>query len=152
MSDALGNWHRYADDIVSYYTGSHINAIRENLQEDLKRVEQWLASNRLILNHSKTKGLLFRTRQLSHQTLYCRSKERTWREWRNLILSGLCSAMNNRCNKVNKRPGLLVRIRSCLALKAADSVWGELSATSSRTLQRLENRAARIVLGRAGFF
>ena len=60
--------------------------------------------------------------------------------------------MNNRRNKVNKRPGNLARIRSCLALKAADSVWGELSATSSRTLQRLENRAARIVLGRAGLF
>ena len=72
--------------------------------------------------------------------------------------------MNNRFNKVNKRPA---RIRSCLALKAAkcvyntliesilyytDSVWGELSATSNTTLQRLENRAARIVLGRAGLF
>lgn len=75
--------------------------------------------------------------------------------------------MNNRFNKVNKRPGNLARIRSCLALKAAkcvyntliesilyytDSVWGELSAISSKTLQRLENRAARIVLGRAGLF
>ena len=75
--------------------------------------------------------------------------------------------MNNRFNKVNKRPGNLARIRSCLALKAAkcvyntliesilyytDSVWGELSATSNTTLQWLENRAARIVLGRAGLF
>ena len=31
----------YADDTV-IYSGSHVNAIRENLQEDLKRVEQWL--------------------------------------------------------------------------------------------------------------
>ena len=29
-----------------------------------------------------------------------------------------------------------------------DTVWGELSATSSKTLQRLQNRAARIVLRR----
>ena len=29
-----------------------------------------------------------------------------------------------------------------------DTVWGEPSATSSKTLQRLQNRAARIVLRR----
>ena len=67
------------------------------------------------------------------------------------------------CNKVNKRLGLLARIRSCLTLKAAkcvyitliepilcytDTVWGELSATSSKTLQRLQNREALIVLRR----
>ena len=54
----------YAEDTVIYYSRSHVNAIRENLQEDLKRVEQWLTSNRLILNQRKTKGLLFGTRQL----------------------------------------------------------------------------------------
>ena len=54
----------YADDTFIYYTGSHVNTIRKNLQEDLKRVEQWFSSNRLIFNHSKTKGLLFGTRQL----------------------------------------------------------------------------------------
>ena len=43
----------YADDTVICYSGSHVNAIRENLQEDLKRVEQWLTSNRLIHDVSK---------------------------------------------------------------------------------------------------
>ena len=67
------------------------------------------------------------------------------------------------CNKVNRRLELLARIRSCLTLRAAkcvfntriepilcytDTVWGELSATSSKTLQRLQNRVARIVLRR----
>ena len=57
------------------------------------------------------------------------------------------------CNKVNKCLGLLARIRSCRTLKAAkcvcntliepilcytDTVWGELSATSSKTLQRFK--------------
>ena len=67
------------------------------------------------------------------------------------------------CNKVNKRLGLLARIRSCLTLEAAkcvyntliepilcytDTVWGELCATSSQKLQCLENRAACIILRR----
>ena len=57
----------------------------------------------------------------------------------------------------------LARIRSCLTLKVAkclyntliepilcynDTAWGELSATSSKTLQRLQNRATRIILRR----
>ena len=55
------------------------------------------------------------------------------------------------CKKVNKRLGLLARIRSCLTLKAAkcvyntliepilsytDTAWGELSVGSSKSLQR----------------
>ena len=70
------------------------------------------------------------------------------------------------CNKVKRRLGLIERIRTCLSLKAAKCVcntlieqilcytgtaWGELSATSSKTLQWLQNRAARIILRRDSF-
>ena len=65
--------------------------------------------------------------------------------------------------KVNKRLGLLGRIRSCLTLKAAkyvynclvlpvlcytDTAWGELSVECKSRLQRLQNRAARIIVRR----
>ena len=67
------------------------------------------------------------------------------------------------CSKVNRRLGLIARIKYCLIHRAAkfvyntfiepilcytDTAWGELSATSSKTLQRLQNRATRIVLRR----
>ena len=69
----------YADDTVIYYSGSHVNAIRENLQEDLKRVAQRLTSNRLILNQEKLKD--YSSEQGNYckppQILYCRSKEKT---------------------------------------------------------------------------
>ena len=67
------------------------------------------------------------------------------------------------CDKVNKRLGLLGRIRSCLTLKAAkcaynclvlpvlcytDTAWGELSAECKSRLQRLHNRAARKIVRR----
>ena len=153
--------------------GSHVNTIRENLQEDLKRVEQWLTSNRLILNQRKTKGLLFGTRQLlqtsSDFVLQIQGEdiERVTKfNYLGVILDEQLNWKEHTdsiCNKVNKRLGLLARIRSCLTLKAAkcvyntliepilcytDTVWGELSATASQNLQRLQNRAARIVLRR----
>ena len=147
-----------ADDTVIYYSGSHVNAIRENLQEDLKRVEQWLMNNRLMLhvNQSKPKGLLFGTRQLlqtSNYVLQIQGKdiERVI-NYLGVILDEQLRCKENIdciCNKVNKRLGLVAQIRSCLTLKAAkcvnntltepilcytDTVWGELSATSSKTL------------------
>ena len=64
------------------------------------------------------------------------------------------------CVKVTKRLGLLSRIRNCLTKKASlcvfntliapvftyvDVVWSELSVECSTSLQRLQNRAARII-------
>ena len=68
------------------------------------------------------------------------------------------------CNKVNKRLGLLSRMRPFLTLKVAkcmynclvqpvfdytDTVWGGLSIGGSNNLQRLQNRAAHIIQRRA---
>ena len=48
----------YPDDTVIYYSGSHVNAIREKLQEDLKRVEQCLTSNRHIKSEQNKRATL----------------------------------------------------------------------------------------------
>ena len=65
------------------------------------------------------------------------------------------------CSKVNKRLGLLSRIRSCLTAKAAncvyrsviepvfnstDTAWGTISIGCGKNLQKLQNRASRIIL------
>ena len=66
-------------------------------------------------------------------------------------------------SKVGSRLGLLSRIRACLTLEAskqvytslvqplfdyADVAWGEISKGFCKELQRLQNRAARIILRR----
>ena len=63
--------------------------------------------------------------------------------------------------KVCKRLGLISRVRKCLTMKASkcvynvivqplfdyiDSAWGDLSEGCSQELQRLQNRAAHIIL------
>ena len=53
----------YADDTVIYFSDSSAEIIKQVLKNDLNNVEQWLASNRLVLNRSKTKWVLFGTRQ-----------------------------------------------------------------------------------------
>ena len=133
----------------------------------------WRRSNRLILNQRKIKGILFRTRQLlqtsSDLVLQIQGediKRVTKFNYLGVILDEKLhwkERTDSNCNKVNKQLGLLARIRSCLTLKPVkcvcntliepilcytDTEFGELSATSSKTLQRLQNRAARIVLRR----
>ena len=66
-------------------------------------------------------------------------------------------------SKVSNRLGLLSRIQACLTLEAskqvhtspaqplfdyADAAWGEISEGCCKELQRLQNRAARIILRR----
>ena len=106
----------YADDTVIYYSGSEVSNIRENLQEDLNRVEQWLVNSKLIPNQSKTKGLLFGTRQLLQTTsdfvLQIQSKD-IERVTKFTYLGTMLDEqlhwkehIDTTCKKVNKRLGL----------------------------------------------
>ena len=52
----------YADDTVIYFSDSSAEIIKQVLQNDLNNVEQWLASNRLVLNQSKTTTTSFITK------------------------------------------------------------------------------------------
>ena len=123
----------YADDTVIYFSDSSAEIIKQVLQIDRNNVEQWLASNRLVLNQSKTKWMLFGIRQklehCSDHRIQLHGKEidrvssfcylgvtldenLSWNEHVELI-----------CNKVSKRLGLLSRIRPYLTLKAAKYVY-----------------------------
>ena len=53
----------YADDTVIYFSDFSPVEIKRAVQDDLDRIAQWMDTNRLILNQSKTKGMLFGTRQ-----------------------------------------------------------------------------------------
>lgn len=115
-------------------------------------------------NLIKAKGLLFGTKQLLQNSsdfiLQIQGKDIYRLSW------GLDEQLHWKehtdsiCNKVNKRLELLAWIRPCLTLKAAmcayntlielilcytNTTWGELSSTPSKTLERLQNRAACIV-------
>ena len=143
------------------------------MQDDLDRVAQWMDENSLLLNYSKTETVLFGTRQklekAAHFSLTLHQKtikrvstfkylgvlldeQLSWKEHTEVVSKKVC-----------KRLGLLSRIRACLTIEAskcvynsivqplfdyADTAWGELSIGCSQELQRLQNRAARIVVKR----
>ena len=53
----------YADDTVIYTKGLESDCIMTEIQRDLQRLEQWMEKNRLVLNLTKTKCMLFGTKQ-----------------------------------------------------------------------------------------
>ena len=52
----------YADDTAIFSRGTDVNSIQENLSKDFDLVSEWLVMNKLTLNVSKTKSVLFGTR------------------------------------------------------------------------------------------
>ena len=144
------------------------------IQEDLQRVEQWMENNKLVLNLTKTKCMLFGTKQKPAKAflkiqLHGSDIDRVRNFFYLWVVLDECLSWKEHvskvCIKVNKRLGLLGRIRSCLTLKAAkcvynclvlsvlcytETAWGELSVECKSRLQRLQNRAARIIVRRDG--
>ena len=52
----------YADDLSFYTVGNTVTEI-ENLNQDLKKVTNWCARQRMFINNTKTKSMLFCTQR-----------------------------------------------------------------------------------------
>ena len=48
----------YADDTNLSFAGNNVLDIEQNLNQDLKNVNEWLIANKLTLNQSKTEFML----------------------------------------------------------------------------------------------
>ena len=51
----------YADDSTIYASATTANEVTETLNKELQSVLEWVASNKLVLNISKTKSIVFGT-------------------------------------------------------------------------------------------
>ena len=53
----------YADDIEAHCSHSNLDLALSMINQDLQRVDQWLADNKMIPNVKKTKSMLIGSRQ-----------------------------------------------------------------------------------------
>ena len=53
----------YADDTTLYVCGEDNRVLQEKMQEDLDRISDWLAQNKLSLNLDKTHFMILGTQQ-----------------------------------------------------------------------------------------
>lgn len=65
----------YADDTTIYITGPNVTDLFTKMNEDLKNLAEWYKANKLTLNVSKTKYMLFKGKQIPAHKLTLRINE-----------------------------------------------------------------------------
>ena len=173
MSNVLShaNYCLYADDTVLYVSGQDTGDMVEILQQDLERYSNWCVENHLTLNVSKTKFVVFgtkqRTKRVDNIELFLNDSrlfKEPYYKYLGILLDSSLSYKQHmeQCAKiVSHKIYLLSKIRKWITEDTAVFIYksmiapildygdiiymGGLSANLSK-LQRLQNRALRICL------
>lgn len=160
----------YADDTVIFCKSTEVSKIEQDLSRDLEKINEWMTDNMLYMHSGKTKVVLFGT----HKRLSLNDDLRIqlqgklvesvkYYKYLGVYLDrGLTFAehINRLKVKAAKRLGALSRSRPFLTSHAAvkvytamvlpvfdycDTVWDTLSDTQEDKLEKLQQRAVRII-------
>ena len=164
----------YADDTSLCYQSSDINQLNEAINYDLKQLDSWLQGNKLSLNVAKTNSMLVSTKQM-HNILKSRNEDLHLKLRDNELeiiqeTKYLGVQIDNSLNwkehiktvstKVSRAIGFPKHAKAFLPqetlktlytdivephLRYCCSVWGCAGLTELNQLQKLQNRAARII-------
>ena len=165
------SYHLYADDTVLYYSHKDPNIVQSILNAELQNLGVWMNRNQLKLNCQKTVSMLFGTRRMlsKHDNLTLQMKNIAIEKVNSTKYLGVCIDnelkwnihVEHMCSKIGKMVGFLGRLRYFVneeSLKIiyksiilphfdyADAIWQSTSKTSLDSLQKLQNRAGRIIL------
>ena len=161
----------YADDTHITYAGSDLYLIQSSLSHDLKKLSKWLVSNRLILNATKTEFMLIGSRQrlstlsdtleisidnipieqvssVKSLVIYI-DENLTWHSHIDKLCEKIASAIGDiqRVKPFVPQSTLLNKYNSLVQthFDYCSLVWGNCGQTLSIKLQKLQNRAARVI-------
>ena len=163
----------YADDTNLTVCSDSINNLEEALNSEMKNNHQLLLSNKLTLNIEKTKYMIIGTRQRlakiqENTSVSCGGKllkqVYSKKTLGVLIDDNLCwnEQIDNISKKVSKGIGMLRRAKPFVSFETlkyiyqalvqpsfdyCSMVWGNCGEGSKEKLQRLQNRAARVITG-----
>ena len=154
----------YADDTHITYAGADLNSIQSNLNHDLSNLNQWHTSNKLTLNATKTEFMLIGSRQTLStlpDTLELSINNESINRVSSVKSLGVFIDENltwqTHIDKLSKKIasgiGAIKRIRPFVPpdtliqphFDYCNLVWGNCGKTLSDRLQKLQNRAARLL-------
>ena len=160
---------RYADDTSLIAWGKDITEVQCKLQSGTNKAVDWLMANRLLLNNEKSTCMLIGTRQrLSDLSLNICISGKSLENCTYTKLLGVyidCHLtwdkhINYLCNKLSPKLGLLYRFSKFLPNHALNviyntllqpdidygiSIWGNCGVSYLNRVQKIQNRAARII-------
>ena len=164
----------YADDTSIYCCSKDVPQLNREINEDLEKLDEWLMGNKLSLNVAKTHSTLIATQQKHKSLAYSdirfdpkiREKEIEIRSKAKYLGVQIDDNLNWKEHiravsaKVSRAVGFLKYSKQYLPFSAVKtlytsivephfqyccSVWGCCNAAEIQLLQKLQNRAARIV-------
>lgn len=165
----------YADDTAIFFASKSIQDIQIALNDDISLAYKWLTQNKLTLNVKKTKSMLFGTNKSLANAVKTDAKlsiaingeeveEVNLFKYLGLWFDPLLNwsaHLDKTCAKIRQRLGVIGRIRCYIDKSTAktlvkamifplfdygDITWGTCSLALQERLQRLQNRAGKIVL------
>ena len=162
----------YADDTNISFQSSNLTDLEDNMNNELSSLNSWLIANRLSLNIAKTEFMIIGSRQrlINHDVSnlnICVNNTQIKRVQHTKSL-GLTIDENLTwknhvdviCKKVSSGIGALKRVRRFMCRETAEKayrgllepyfnyccpVWDGIGSQSSSKLQKLQNRAARMI-------
>ena len=161
----------YADDTSLSYADQDPNSVETCLNQDLDKISIWLSANKLTLNMKKTEFMLIGSRQKLNTLAttpvlkidQAPVKQVSTTKSLGVVLDDRLTwhdQIEHLCKKIASGIGALKRIRQFvppstlhLIFKTlvqphfdyCDIVWGSCGETLSTKLQKLQNRAARVL-------
>ena len=163
----------FADDTNITISGSSLADLEQNINLELLNLHCWLKANKLSLNVAKTEFMVIGSRQKllteSHNEINIKLEDQVistvdHAKSLGLIIDNRLSwsnHVNDLCKKVTSAIGALRRIRPLISQSTAvliynsliqphfdycSLVWDSFSDQLSDKLQKLQNRAARVIL------
>lgn len=153
----------FADDTNLYCSGKSLEQLLNTVELELRVFKKWFDVNRLSLNLSKTKFIIFSNRQSNNKVKLTINNEEIERVYENkfiiIIDHKLCwkSHINHVKTKMSKSIAILNRTKHILneknfiyiVLCAHSSIhyllWGHTYKTNLNAIYRLQKKAVRIV-------
>ena len=163
--------HLYADDTVLYVSHKDPRKVQSILQKELSNLDGWITKNKLKINYDKTVCMLFGNRHMlnRHDNLDLSIKGHDIKQLKNIKYLGFHIDaelkwdihVHNLCEKAGRMISYLRRLRQFINTKNlkliyqtiilphldyADIIWQSASGKYIDQVQKLQNRAARIIL------
>ena len=165
------NCSLYADDTMIQRSGTNIDSICNDIQNDVNKISQWFEFNKLTLNVEKSCIMLVGSKpnianiSTNDIKIYLNGALLNVLDKHTYLGLTIDSSLtwddyiNNLCRRLSSRVGLLQRLSNVLPIHYMNqlytsfvqslidyclTVYGQTSTTNLNKIQRFQNRAARI--------
>lgn len=160
----------FADDTSIFFTGPDVNSIVQATNNAMSDISNWLRANKLSLNVSKTKAILFSRKRNIDQIASIKINDRNIQWVDNTSFLGIIidknlswkSHIDHVAIKMAKTIGIMNRVRNVLNKKTllllyqtlvgphlsyCNAIWGNAPVSNLERLFLLQKRAVRIICG-----